>query len=68
MIKIAPSILSADFGRLAEQVNEAETAGADMIHLDIIDGHFAPNVTFGPAISAALRKATTLPMDAHLMV
>ncbi|MFH2037582.1 MAG: ribulose-phosphate 3-epimerase [Candidatus Zixiibacteriota bacterium] len=68
MIKLAPSILSADFGRLAEQIKEAETAGADMIHLDIIDGHFAPNVTFGAAICKTARKASTLPMDAHLMV
>jgi ribulose-phosphate 3-epimerase len=68
MIKIAPSILSADFGKLAEQVKQAETAGADMIHLDIIDGHFAPNVTFGPAFCKAARKASNLPMDAHLMV
>ncbi len=68
MIKLAPSILSADFGRLTEQIKEAETAGADMFHLDIIDGHFAPNVTFGTAICKKAREASPLPMDAHLMV
>jgi len=68
MLKIAPSILAADFGRLREQVKQAETAGADMIHLDIIDGHFAPNISFGKAISKISLDACSLPHDAHLMV
>ncbi len=65
---IAPSILSADFTRLGEQIAEAEAAGADWIHVDVIDGHFAPNLTMGPFIVAACRRATTLPLDVHLMV
>lgn len=68
MLKIAPSILAADFGRLREQVKQAEAAGADMIHLDIIDGHFAPNISFGAAISKISVEACSLPHDAHLMV
>jgi ribulose-phosphate 3-epimerase len=68
MIKIAPSILSADFGKLGVQVIEAQRAGADMIHLDVIDGHFAPNISFGPAICKIAREAVPLPMDAHLMI
>jgi len=68
MLKIAPSILAADFSRLGEQIKAAETAGADMIHLDIIDGHFAPNVTFGLAVSKMSKQTTSLPHDAHLMV
>jgi len=68
MIKIAPSILAADFGRLREQLREAESAGADMIHLDIIDGHFAPNISFGKAISKISLESCSLPHDAHLMV
>ncbi|PKK82762.1 MAG: ribulose-phosphate 3-epimerase [candidate division Zixibacteria bacterium HGW-Zixibacteria-1] len=68
MLKIAPSILAADFGRLREQVKQAEAAGADMIHLDIIDGHFAPNISFGAAISKVSVEACSLPHDAHLMV
>jgi len=67
-IKIAPSILSARFDRLGEQVREAEAAGADMIHIDIMDGHFVPNLTMGPALVASLRGVTKLPLDAHLMV
>ena len=67
-IKIAPSILTADFGRLAEQVQEAEAAGADYIHLDVMDGHFVPPITFGPLVVQAVRKATRLPLDIHLMV
>ena len=67
-IKIAPSILSADFGRLAEQVAEAAEAGADWIHVDVMDGHFVPNITIGPAITAAVRAATDLPIDVHLMI
>lgn len=68
MIKIAPSILAADFGRLREQVKQAEAAGADMIHLDIIDGHFAPNISFGAAVSKISVEACSLPHDTHLMV
>jgi ribulose-phosphate 3-epimerase len=65
---IAPSILSADFGRLAEEVQAAETAGADWIHVDVMDGHFVPNITIGPLITAAVRRATRLPVDVHLMI
>jgi len=68
MLKIAPSILAADFSRLGEQIREAEKAGADMIHLDVIDGHFAPNISFGAAISKMSKKICSLPHDAHLMV
>jgi len=68
MIKIAPSILAADFSKLGEEIKSAENAGADMIHLDIIDGHFAPNVTFGLAVSKMSKSVTCLPHDAHLMV
>ena len=66
--KLAPSILSADFGRLAEEVRAAEQAGADWLHLDVMDGHFVPNLTIGPDIVAAVAKHTTLPVDVHLMV
>ena len=65
---IAPSILSADFGRLAAEVTRVSEAGADWIHLDVMDGHFVPNLTFGPPVVAALRGASKLPFDAHLMV
>ena len=65
---IAPSVLSADFGLLAEAVMEMESAGADWIHVDVMDGHFVPNLTIGPPIVEALRKATTLPLDVHLMM
>lgn len=65
---IAPSILAADFGRLAEQVAEAEEAGADWIHVDVMDGHFVPNISIGPAITEAVRRATELPVDVHLMI
>lgn len=68
MIKIAPSILSADFARLGEQVQEAEAAGADWIHVDVMDGHFVPNITVGPPVVRALRGATGLPLDVHLMI
>jgi ribulose-phosphate 3-epimerase len=67
-VRIAPSILSADFTRLGEQVRIAEEAGADLIHLDVMDGHFVPNLTMGPAIVAAVRKVTSLPLDVHLMI
>ncbi len=67
-VKIAPSVLSADFGRLAEQVAEASEAGADWIHVDVMDGHFVPNITIGPAVTAAVRAATDLPVDVHLMI
>ena len=67
-IKLAPSILSADFGRLGEQVVEATKAGADYIHVDVMDGHFVPNITVGPLVVAAIRPHTTLPIDVHLMI
>lgn len=65
---IAPSILSADFAELGNQVSAAETAGADWIHVDVMDGHFVPNLTFGPMIVEACRRVTQLPLDVHLMV
>ncbi len=68
MVKIAPSILSSDFGRLAEQVVEVEEAGADWIHVDVMDGSFVPNITIGPAVTEAVRSATNLPVDVHLMI
>jgi ribulose-phosphate 3-epimerase len=67
-VKIAPSILSADYARLADGVAEAEAGGADWIHVDVMDGHFVPNLTIGPPVIAALRKVTELPLDVHLMV
>lgn len=67
-IKLAPSILSADFARLADAVAQAEDAGADWIHVDVMDGHFVPNLTIGVPVVAALRRATTLPLDVHLMI
>lgn len=66
-VKIAPSILTADFGRLAEEVRAAELGGADMLHLDVMDGRFVPNITFGAVLVDALRKVTRLPFDLHLM-
>ena len=66
--KFAPSILSADFARLAEGVIAVERAGADWVHVDVMDGHFVPNLTFGPKMVADLRKATRLPLDVHLMI
>jgi len=65
---LAPSILSADFARLAEQVAEAKAGGAGMVHVDVMDGHFVPNITLGPPIVKSLRKATDLPLDCHLMI
>jgi ribulose-phosphate 3-epimerase len=67
-VKIAPSILSADFARLGEQVKEAEAGGADFIHVDIMDGHFVPNMTIGPLVVRAIRPITNLPLDVHLMI
>jgi ribulose-phosphate 3-epimerase len=67
-IAIAPSILSADFARLGEQVAEAEAAGADRIHVDVMDGHFVPNITIGPVVVRSLRRVTRLPLEAHLMI
>ena len=68
MIKIAPSILSADFARMGEDVQMLEANGADWIHFDVMDGHFVPNITFGPAMCKAVRPHTKLPLDVHLMV
>jgi ribulose-phosphate 3-epimerase len=65
---LAPSILSADFGRLADEVRAAERGGAGAIHVDVMDGHFVPNLTLGPAVVRAVRKATALPLDVHLMI
>ena len=68
MMTLAPSILNADFSRLAEAVAALETAGADWVHVDVMDGHFVPNLTFGPKMVADLHKATRLPLDVHLMI
>jgi len=68
MKKIAPSILSADFCRLGDEIRAVEAAGADYIHVDVMDGHFVPNITIGPPVVAALRKVTALPLDVHLMI
>lgn len=68
MIKIAPSILSADFANLQQEIKAIEKAGADMIHIDVMDGHFVPNLTFGPPLIKSLRKHTNLPFDVHLMI
>jgi ribulose-phosphate 3-epimerase len=65
---IAPSILSADFSRLGEEIRAVEAAGADWIHADVMDGHFVPNITFGPMVVEAVRQVTTLPIDVHLMI
>ena len=67
-VKIAPSILSADFARLGEQVKAVETGGADWIHVDVMDGHFVPNITMGPVVVEGLKRATSLPLDVHLMI
>jgi ribulose-phosphate 3-epimerase len=66
--KIAPSILSADFSRLGEELRAVEKAGADVIHVDVMDGHFVPNITIGPLVVAGLKKLTSLPLDVHLMI
>lgn len=68
MIKIAPSILAADFSKLGEEVKEVERAGAELIHIDVMDGHFVPNITMGPIVVEALRPLTKLPLDVHLMI
>ncbi len=68
MKRIAPSILSADFGRLKEEVQAVEAAGADYIHIDVMDGHFVPNITIGPVVVEAVRKITKIPLDVHLMI
>jgi ribulose-phosphate 3-epimerase len=68
MIKLAPSILSADFARLGEQIDEVARAGADYIHVDVMDGHFVPNITIGAPVVAAIRPVTGLPLDVHLMI
>lgn len=68
MTLIAPSVLSADFGRLAEEVRLAEEAGADMIHIDVMDGIYVPNITIGPSVVEAIKRSTSLPLDVHLMI
>jgi ribulose-phosphate 3-epimerase len=68
MIKIAPSILSADFSCLGREIKRVEKAGADMLHIDVMDGHFVPNITIGPVVVSYIRKVTTLPLDVHLMI
>ncbi len=68
MKKIAPSILSADFSRLGEEIQTVAASGADYIHIDVMDGHFVPNITIGPLVVEAVRKVTTLPLDVHLMI
>src|SRR5262245_6457690 len=67
-VRIAPSILSADLGRLADEIRDAEAGGADWIHVDVMDGRFVPNITLGPIVVAAARRATRLPLDVHLMI
>ena len=67
-IKISPSILSADFSKLGDEVRDLEKAGADLIHIDVMDGHFVPNITIGPGIISKIRKCTSLPFDVHLMI
>ncbi len=68
MVKIAPSILSADFSRLGEEIRAIEAGGADYVHVDVMDGHFVPNITIGPLVVEAARKVTSLPLDVHLMI
>ncbi|MEZ4484407.1 MAG: ribulose-phosphate 3-epimerase [Syntrophotaleaceae bacterium] len=68
MIKIAPSILSADFARLGDEIRAIEAGGADYVHVDVMDGHFVPNITIGPLVVEAVRKVTDMPLDVHLMI
>ncbi|NSW90815.1 MAG: ribulose-phosphate 3-epimerase [Firmicutes bacterium] len=68
MVKIAPSILASDFSRLSEEIKKVEEAGADLIHIDVMDGHFVPNITIGPPVIKCLRPVTRLPLDVHLMI
>ncbi len=68
MKQIAPSILSADFSKLGEEIKQVEKAGADLIHIDVMDGHFVPNLTFGPPVISSIRKVSRLPFDVHLMI
>ena len=68
MVKIAPSILSADFSKLGDEIKAVEDAGADWIHVDVMDGHFVPNITIGPPVIDSIRKVTDLPLDVHLMI
>lgn len=68
MVKIAPSILSADFSRLGEEIIAAEKAGADLVHIDVMDGHFVPNITIGPLVVKAVKKVASIPLDVHLMI
>ncbi len=68
MIRIAPSLLSCDFARIADEVARVEAAGADWLHLDVMDGHFVPNLTIGPPVIAAIRKVATVPLDVHVMI
>ena len=68
MVKIAPSILSADFSRLGEEIAAAEKAGADLVHIDVMDGHFVPNITIGPLVVKSVKKIASIPLDVHLMI
>ena len=68
LLKISPSILASDFGRLSDEARRAEDSGADLLHLDVMDGHFVPNLTFGPQVVAAVKKAVKIPLDVHLMI
>ncbi|PIQ96118.1 MAG: ribulose-phosphate 3-epimerase, partial [Nitrospinae bacterium CG11_big_fil_rev_8_21_14_0_20_56_8] len=68
MVKIAPSILSADFSKLGDEIRAVQDAGADWIHIDVMDGHFVPNITIGPPVIECIRKVTDLPLDVHLMI
>ena len=67
-VRIAPSILAADFTRLGEEVARVQSAGVEFLHVDVMDGHFVPNITFGPPVLAALRRVTRVPLDVHLMI